>query len=331
MLVPGGQEALHTGRVLGMPGDSGPVDVPDQHPSAGPQNTEELGQGGGDVGHVLEHLDGQGTIEVGVRDRQRRHVALLEGHVVVALAALRGEREHRLTGVDADHRAFGPNPLQRLHHVETRPATGVENAVSRHSRERLVHERPAAQDVPPAVDDLHLRGELLVELELCHVRSQRSPPAVPWWSRANRDLERQLRQAARAAAAALVGRAAARRGLPPGDQARGRGLSRPARRTSWQSGATRSPFTARRPGTGSRSSRASGSRTWSPASTARRAFRGRSRARSRPPAAGSGSSRSTCRTGAYPAPSTTSTSSPGWPRCASWSRAHRNRASSAAT
>ena len=40
---------------------------------------------------------------------------------------------------------------------------------------------------------------------------------------------------------------------------------------------------------------------------------------SRPPAAGSGSCRSTCRTGACPARSTTSTSSPGSPRCARWS------------
>jgi hypothetical protein len=173
------EEALHAALVLGVPGHRGPVDVPDQHPSAGPENTEELGQGGRDVGHVLEHLHRQRPVEVGIRDRQRRHVALLEADVVVTLAALRGEREHRLTGVDPDHRALGPNPLQRLRHVESRPAAGVEDAVSRHSPERFVYERPTVQDVPPAVDDLHLCGELLVELELCHVRGQRSRPAVP--------------------------------------------------------------------------------------------------------------------------------------------------------
>src|SRR5947208_8714775 len=42
--------------------------------------------------------------------------------------------------------------------------------------------------------------------------------------RADRDLERELGQAARPAAAAVAGPAAAGRGLPAGDQARGRAV-----------------------------------------------------------------------------------------------------------
>ena len=52
-----------------------------------------------------------------------------------------------------------------------------------------------------------------------------------------------------------------------------------------------------------------------------RASRTPRRARCRRPAAGSGWSRCTCPTAASPTPSTTATSSPGWPRCARWSRA----------
>src|SRR4051795_5280276 len=47
---------------------------------------------------------------------------------------------------------------------------------------------------------------------------------------ATRHVERQLGQAARAAAAAVAGRAPAGRGLPAGDEARRRGVRRPARR-----------------------------------------------------------------------------------------------------
>ena len=52
---------------------------------------------------------------------------------------------------------------------------------------------------------------------------------IPWRG-ARRDLERQLGQAARAAAAALAGRAPARRRLPAGDEARRRRVRRAARR-----------------------------------------------------------------------------------------------------
>ena len=148
---------------------------------------------------------------------------------------------------------------------------------------------------------------------------------------ADRDLERELGQAAHAAAAAVAGRAAARRGVPAGDQARRRGVRRRCSATSSRSAATRSRRTARRRGTAWRSSRASGSTTWSPGSPARRASRIRRRARCRRRAAGSAWSRSTCRTGASPTPSTTGTSSRGWRRCASWSPPGPRRRSSAAT
>ena len=89
---------------------------------------------------------------------------------------------------------------------------------------------------------------------------------------ADRDLERQLGQAARAAPAAVAGRAQARRGLPAGDQAGRRRVSPSCSATSWPSAGTRSPSTARRPGTGWRSCRASGSTTWSRGSPARPGF-----------------------------------------------------------
>ena len=66
-------------------------------------------------------------------------------------------------------------------------------------------------------------------------------------------------------------------------------------------------------------------------SPGRRASRTPRRARCPPPATGSGWSRCTCRTGASRTPSTTGTSSPGWPRCGRWSRPARRRRSSAAT
>ena len=81
---------------------------------------------------------------------------------------------------------------------------------------------------------------------------------------ADRDLERQLGQAAAAAPAAVAGRARAGRRLPAGDEARRRRVRPSCSATSSRSAATRSRRTARRPGTAWRSSRASGSRTWSP-------------------------------------------------------------------
>ena len=80
--------------------------------------------------------------------------------------------------------------------------------------------------------------------------------------RANSDVERQLGQAARAAAAALAGRAPARRGLPAGDEARRRCVPRAARRRARGPRLRGRACTARPRGTGWRSSPASGWTTW---------------------------------------------------------------------
>ena len=79
--------------------------------------------------------------------------------------------------------------------------------------------------------------------------------------RAHRDLERQLGQAARAAAAAVARRAPARRRLPAGDQARRRRVHRAARRRARRARLRGRRPRRGRPGTAWRSSRASGSRT----------------------------------------------------------------------
>ena len=100
--------------------------------------------------------------------RQGGDVAPWKRDVVVALAALGREREHRLAGVDADHRALRAHPLEHLGDVEPRPAAGVEHALARSGVERLVDERAPAQDVPPAVDGLQPGRHLLVEVELRH-------------------------------------------------------------------------------------------------------------------------------------------------------------------
>ena len=150
---------------------------------------------------------------------------------------------------------------------------------------------------------------------------------------ADRDLECQLGQAAAAAAAAVAGRAAAGRRLPAGDQARRRRVRASCSATSstqrgyafaahgeatWNGVAILSRVGPRR-----RRRRASVTRR--PASRTPR------RERSPPPAAVSGCTRSTCRTAARPTPTTTATSSPGWPRCGRPSAPARRRRSSAAT
>ena len=66
-------------------------------------------------------------------------------------------------------------------------------------------------------------------------------------------------------------------------------------------------------------------------STARPGSRIRRRARWRRRAAASGWSRSTCPTAASRIPTTTATSSPGWPRCATWWRPARSPRWSAGT
>ncbi len=129
-------------------------------------------------------------------------------------------------------------------------------------------------------------------------------------------MERQLRQAAPAAPAAVAGRAPARRGVPAGDQARRRGLPGTAGRRARAARLRDRRSTARRRGTGWPSSRGWGSTTWSPGSRAAPASRTPRRGRCRPRAAGFASPRCTCPTAASPTPTTTTTSSSGSARCA---------------
>jgi hypothetical protein len=151
-----------------MPGDGGPVDVPEQHAAARPQRAVQLGERAGDVGHVLEHLDGEGAVEVGVLHGQRGGVALVELDVGMPLGPVRRDRQHRRAGVHADHRAIRPDALEQLGYVEAGSAANVEDALAGRGPERLVYELAPAQEVAPAVDDLHLLRDLLVELELAH-------------------------------------------------------------------------------------------------------------------------------------------------------------------
>ena len=104
-----------------------------------------------------------------------------------------------------------------------------------------------------------------------HLGGELKPVSVPCRC-AHRDLERQLDQAAPAAAAAVAGRAAAGRRLPAGDQARRRQARRAARRRARGGAGTPSRHTARRRGTAWRSSRASGWTTWSRACRAAPGF-----------------------------------------------------------
>ena len=117
---------------------------------------------------------------------------------------------------------------------------------------------------------------------------------------ADRDLERQLGQAAAAAPAAVARRAPARRRLSAGDEARRRRVRRAARRRAVRARLRGRRSTARRRGTASRSCRGSGSTTWSTGSPGAPGSRIPRRARCRRRAAASASSRCTCRTGATP-------------------------------
>ena len=150
---------------------------------------------------------------------------------------------------------------------------------------------------------------------------------------ADRDLERQLGQAAPAAAAAVARRAPARRRLPAGDQARRRRVRRAARRRARRRAATPSPSHGEAAWNGvAILSRVGlddvvvGTRRARPASRIRR------RARSSATCGGIRvvsvyvPERPRARLRALPA-----TSSPGWRRCARWSPPAPRRRSSAAT
>ena len=148
---------------------------------------------------------------------------------------------------------------------------------------------------------------------------------------ADRDLERQLGQAAPAAAAALAGRAPPGRRLPAGDEARRRRVRRAARRRAGRprlrgrgprrGGVERrgDPL-ARRAG---RRGRGAPRRAGLPASGG---ARGVGHLRRDPGGLGVRAERARRRT-----PSTTSTSSRGWRRCARWWPPARRRRSCAAT
>jgi hypothetical protein len=133
-----------------------------------------LGQRGRDVLHILEDLRRHGRVEHAVGHRQFGGVGFVERDVVAALGAFGGHGQHRRFGVDACDPAFRADLIEQLGHIETGPATHVENALTRLRGERLLDETPSAHDIAPAIDHFQKVDHALVEGELCHVRSLRS-------------------------------------------------------------------------------------------------------------------------------------------------------------
>src|SRR5205807_7063826 len=113
-------------------------------------------------------------VEAGVGHRQGGRRRLVEGDVVVPLAAAHREAEHLRAAVDADHRALWTDPVEQLGDVEPGPAADVEDMLPRDGCEGVVDEPPAALEVAPRVHRLDPARERLVEDELAH-RAARSP------------------------------------------------------------------------------------------------------------------------------------------------------------
>src|SRR3954451_17684815 len=163
-----------------MPRQRRPVDVPDDDAAARPDDAHQLGERGVDVAEVLEDLDGNGTVDRRVADRELRRLALEQADVrpVAGLAA--GDREHRRAGVDACDRAVGADDVEDVDDVEPGPAADVEHVVARPGGKCLLGERAPPFDVARAVDDLKPRGDAFVEIELIRHRWKRctSGPAL---------------------------------------------------------------------------------------------------------------------------------------------------------
>ena len=143
----------------------------------------QLGQGGVQVGHVLQHLDRQGGVEAGVAHRQGGGVAQVQLDVVVALGAAPGQGEGLGAGVDAGHRPGRPDLLGQLGDVEAGPAADVEDPLAGCGRQGLTDQPATAQHVPGPVEGLELGGEAVVEDELAHGVLRGRPGSTPgWWS-----------------------------------------------------------------------------------------------------------------------------------------------------
>ena len=128
----------------------------------------ELTERGADVRDVLEHLNGEGTVEARVLERQRGHGRFPERDVLLPLAASCRDGEHLRADVDADDRAFRPDLVEQLGHVEARPAAGVEDPLALPGIQRLEDDGASAADVSRPIQRFELLDEALVEGQLTH-------------------------------------------------------------------------------------------------------------------------------------------------------------------
>lgn len=131
VLVPGIEHSLGESGVLRMHGHGGPVDVPHDDATAGPQGTVHLGQAGGRVGDVLQHLDAQRRVEARVLDGERDRFRLVELDVVVPVAPAGGQGQHGRAAVDPHDRPRFPHLLEQLGAVEAGSAADVQDALAR--------------------------------------------------------------------------------------------------------------------------------------------------------------------------------------------------------
>src|SRR5215216_5423728 len=155
-----------------MPRQRRPVDVPDDDATARPDDAHQLGERGVDVAEVLEDLDGNRTVDGRVADRELRRLALEQADVRPVAGLPAGDREHRRAGVDACDRAVRADDVEDVDYVEPGPAADVEHVVAGPGGKCLLGER--------AVDDLKLRGDAFVEIDLIPHRWKRctSGPAL---------------------------------------------------------------------------------------------------------------------------------------------------------
>ena len=86
----------------------------------------ELSQRRRHVGHMLEHLHAERTVEALFRECKRGGASLLECGVTQPFAAARRGLEHCAAGVDADHGATGTGLREELSRVEARAAADVQ-------------------------------------------------------------------------------------------------------------------------------------------------------------------------------------------------------------
>ena len=111
-----------------------PVDVPDDHPAAGPKRPVELPQRGLRLRNVLQHLHRERGVEARVRHGQGDRLAFEQLDVVVPGAAARRQRQHGLAAVHAADRPVLTDLGQQLDAVEARPAAHVQDALARRRR-----------------------------------------------------------------------------------------------------------------------------------------------------------------------------------------------------